>query len=749
MRALRQLLTAPKRWVPVAALAVLAVLSAGYWSAQQYARSRLQRAVEALGGTGEVRSVRMGFGRVQFRDVTVKFLDAARLELPHVEVNLGVFAPTSVRAHGGTLRVDGSLSELQAKLQARRPQATTSDETPTAKRELEVHGLTVVWRSGAAREQSLIAWGVRVVRTTSDELELSTDLLRFHGGNASTEVRGLEASVQRLGKRRLVRRIEAARARVQLGFDESVPVAREDAPRSQSQAADRLRPALGMLGAATSDGFRANVVSVDTEIRRGGEELRFGPSRLAIERRNRVVALELTPHPTQTAGNTPLLLRARLPLDAAEGDAELDVTGGPISLAALGVREGDFGLVGVLDARLDVQARVTAKLSEQRFELTSQGHLENVRLRREALAPREISGVRLGWRVDGALALTQHELLLRDAELSIGDVRAVLSGSVAQTQKRTRVALRAETPLSACSALLSAVPRGMAPQLEGIRMDGTFAVKGQLDFDTDTPSATKVKLDVDNHCRVREVPPIVSPRRFRMPWRREVKGADGLPMEVESGPGTANWTNYEDISPHLETAIVVCEDAGFFHHRGFDYSAIQNSIRMNIEAGRFLRGGSTVSMQLAKNLYLSREKNLARKLQEAVFTMLLEQELSKHELLELYLNVIEFGPGIYGIRDAARYYFDEEPRELSLGQALYLGSILPNPDALHFQADGRISAGWGRYLQKLMHIARKVRRISDEELQTGLAEEIAFRRRAAPAALATPDVIDETPPEVP
>jgi len=260
-----------------------------------------------------------------------------------------------------------------------------------------------------------------------------------------------------------------------------------------------------------------------------------------------------------------------------------------------------------------------------------------------------------------------------------------------------------------------------------------------------------VKLNVDNQCRVREAPPLISPRRFHLPWRREVKGADGLPLEIESGPGSASWTNYEDISPHMETAVVVCEDGNFFSHRGFDYSAIQNSIRMNIEAGKFLRGGSTVSMQLAKNLYLDREKNLSRKLQEAVFTLLLEQELSKHELMELYLNVIEFGPGIYGVREAAEYYFDETPRDLSLGQSLYLASILPNPDVQHFLPDGRVSPGWSRYLQKLMHVAKKIRRISDDELAAGLAEEIAFRRRNQ---LSAPTDSDEEPqdeavPELP
>jgi membrane peptidoglycan carboxypeptidase len=303
---------------------------------------------------------------------------------------------------------------------------------------------------------------------------------------------------------------------------------------------------------------------------------------------------------------------------------------------------------------------------------------------------------------------------------------------------RSAAEVSVEVPLASCSALLAAVPHGMAPLLEGVRMEGTFALKGGVTYDSEKPLQTRTSLEVNNQCRVAEAPGAISPRRFQNPWLREVKGVDGSPMSIESGPGTPDWTPYEGISPFLETAVVVCEDAGFFSHRGIDYRAIENSIRMNLEAGKFLRGGSTVTMQLAKNLYLSKEKTITRKLQEAVLTLLLEQQLSKHELMELYLNVIEFGPGIYGVRQAARYYFNEEPRALSLGQALYLGSILPAPDSQHFRPDGHVSPGWGQYLKKLMQVARKIRRISEDELAAGLSEEVVFREPSLLAREAPP-----------
>ena len=119
------------------------------------------------------------------------------------------------------------------------------------------------------------------------------------------------------------------------------------------------------------------------------------------------------------------------------------------------------------------------------------------------------------------------------------------------------------------------------------------------------------------------------------------------------------------ISKFMEVAVLTTEDGGFHRHHGFDHEAIRNSIRENLRRRKFVRGASTISMQLAKNLYLDRGKNLSRKLQEAVLTMYLEQELTKEQILELYLNVVEFGPLIYGIGPAARYYFDASAPPIS------------------------------------------------------------------------------------
>jgi membrane peptidoglycan carboxypeptidase len=147
-------------------------------------------------------------------------------------------------------------------------------------------------------------------------------------------------------------------------------------------------------------------------------------------------------------------------------------------------------------------------------------------------------------------------------------------------------------------------------------------------------------------------------------------------------------------------------------------------------------------MQLAKNLYLDRGKNLSRKLQEAVLTMYLEQALTKDQIMELYLNVVEFGPLVYGIGPAAKYYFETTASDLSLGQALYISSIMPNPKVQHFAVGGAVSPSWADVLRRLMKIAHDRKHITDEELDEGLRETVV---RGSPAPLRSERPVDPGP----
>jgi monofunctional biosynthetic peptidoglycan transglycosylase len=133
------------------------------------------------------------------------------------------------------------------------------------------------------------------------------------------------------------------------------------------------------------------------------------------------------------------------------------------------------------------------------------------------------------------------------------------------------------------------------------------------------------------------------------------------------------------ISPYLIQAVLIAEDDKFFAHEGFDWESMRKALEANIGKKRVLRGGSTITQQLAKNLFLRPDQSVTRKLREAAIAWKLENELSKKRILELYLNLIEWGNGVYGAEAAARFYFGCPAASLSLAQAIRLASILPNP----------------------------------------------------------------------
>ena len=139
------------------------------------------------------------------------------------------------------------------------------------------------------------------------------------------------------------------------------------------------------------------------------------------------------------------------------------------------------------------------------------------------------------------------------------------------------------------------------------------------------------------------------------------------------------WVPLSRISPHLRRAVVVAEDASFFIHEGFDWEGMKDAALYDLEKGALKRGGSTITQQLAKNLYLSSERSMFRKAQEALITRSLEHHLTKDRILELYLNVAEWGTGVYGAEAAARHHFRKSAYDLTEDEAAWLAAILPSP----------------------------------------------------------------------
>lgn len=632
------------------------------------------------------------------------------------------FGQGALEVHGGRVTVRGTPEQVERALAPE----TASRGGPGSRRTVDVDGLAASWTGVDRRGTSFTAWGLAFAHAAgSDRVHL--DVARLDSPGASVEARGVELALGAPATGRL-RSLHVATARAALNLD----ALGHAAPKAQAIAAGSsktgvvlaLATAAALARDAAPEGAEVTVESAVLGLAFHAERLGFGPSRVRVRREADALSLEVAPSDRSRSGATPLALRGRLPFGADAPSLELE--GGPVSLAALGVHDGELGLTHTRDATLEAHLRL--ELGGGSVRGSGNGSLANVSLDRPELSAREVRGLKLGFRTSGEAALDGSHVSLKDTELTLGDVKAAGNFELARDEEGVRVRLAGGVPLASCDAVVASIPAALLNDAAGVRLAGTFALDHSFSYDSAHPHALALTLHVENGCRVVSAPPELSPDRFRSAWTREVKGPDGLPMTIRSGPGTPEWIDYDEIPHAMEVAVLVCEDGGFYRHHGFDFRAMEKAMKDDILAGRFVRGASTISMQLAKNLYLSKEKTLSRKIEEALLTMLLEAKLSKPELMELYLNVVELGPGIYGIGEAARYYFDEDARQLSLGQALYLASILPDPTRQHFAPDGSLMPHWAEYIKKLMRIARSVDRISDEELDAGLAEELAFRK---------------------
>ena len=208
-------------------------------------------------------------------------------------------------------------------------------------------------------------------------------------------------------------------------------------------------------------------------------------------------------------------------------------------------------------------------------------------------------------------------------------------------------------------------------------MRGAIGGTATATVDLDAELGDGVHLDVDlaNGCEVVADAPAVDPRTLT--GVAEHRFPDGSRAAV--GPGVGDWVDLDRVPAYVRGAFVAAEDARFWDHDGFDLVQIGRSLEIDLREERFARGGSTISQQLIKNAFLHQRRTLARKLEEAVLTWRLEAVVPKAMILARYLNVIELGPGVFGVAAAARHWFGRAPAQLTVRQAAFLAALTPAP----------------------------------------------------------------------
>lgn len=237
-----------------------------------------------------------------------------------------------------------------------------------------------------------------------------------------------------------------------------------------------------------------------------------------------------------------------------------------------------------------------------------------------------------------------------------------------------------------------ALPKGLFNQLDSLRAQGSFGYRFLLDLDLNLPDSVQLEAGVFNdHIQ------LLSPGRLtkingEFFYTAYLKGVPVRSFFV--GESNPNYRRLSEISPILQQAVLHSEDGNFYVHKGFSEKALRKALAHDIKEGRFAKGGSTVSMQLVKNVFLDKNKNLFRKAEEAMIVWLIENKhlTSKARMFEVYLNLIEWGPRIYGAEEAAEFYFGKSCAYLEPDEAIFLASIIPAPRwyASAFHPDGTL-----------------------------------------------------------
>lgn len=249
--------------------------------------------------------------------------------------------------------------------------------------------------------------------------------------------------------------------------------------------------------------------------------------------------------------------------------------------------------------------------------------------------------------------------------------------------------LAVHMPETVSDTFFNSLPQGMFNTLRGISCTGTL--KYDLNFVLPTQQPDSLQFSSSLKRKNFTIRHFGSENYARMngPFVYEAFDKDRFVRNIEVSPANPAFTPLQSISPYLVRAVLQSEDPSFMQHNGFLEEAFRESIVKNYKEKRFARGGSTITMQLVKNVFLSRNKTVSRKVEEALIVYLIENLnlVSKERMLEVYLNVIEWGPNVYGIGEAARFYFNKHPSQLNLRESIFLAGIIPMPKYFKYQFD--------------------------------------------------------------
>lgn len=332
----------------------------------------------------------------------------------------------------------------------------------------------------------------------------------------------------------------------------------------------------------------------------------------------------------------------------------------------------------------------SAEYSGDDFKISGSWSVKNLLVNHPKIASNDI--VVPDAKIDANMLIGKNYVAL-DSSSTVFLKKAAIHPYVKYTLSPNKIyELKLHAPVQDAQEALSSFPQGLFESLDGMKVSGKISYDLSFYLDSAQPDSVKFYSGL-------------TPHNFKiLKWGKtnlqKINGdfvytpyERGKPMrDILIGPSNPNFTPLSEVSSNFKNAILTSEDPSFFTHKGFVQESIRKSFAVNFKEKKFVRGGSTISMQLVKNVFLSRQKTLARKAEEILIVWLIENNrlVSKNRMLEVYFNIIEMGQNIYGIGEATRYYFGKKPSDLNIGEGIFLANIVPRPKiALYkFRGDG-------------------------------------------------------------
>ena len=759
-----------RAWVVAALVALGLVTGLRVWGVPAAAAHVSSLIGERLGLDASIEEARLAFGTVELRGVELRGRNGGllvRVAQVDADVNLlaalfkGAGAVRAISARGVDVRADmqdagfaESIAAVRERIARRPPTPMNSDRPARGGRAYEVTGLTlrVVDRDGplvTMNEASLgkesndvrcAAAELLLGERTADYAFIGPSRLALRRSDGGWKLRALEierGNVRSVRngdeeKRPLALRLRDALSQVR-GSDAPPPEpVQTDAPDAGEEAEEPTPPALPgapvaprRLFARLSPDAEIAVSDIQIESRTSedGPVERIQDFEVAVDGGDNGWYRIVVSGETSNKGT----VSADLSLMPSEARAEGSLKLRRISLALIAPFVPEIPLYNTEASTLHAELDLAAD-SPDRMTIEGAFQINELALASERIAAEPVEDINFSVRGKGAWLPDQRRLEVESALIRMNQARALVEGELERTTEHYRVDLAAKLPPTDCNDVVGAIPKDVLGSLARFEWSGNWSALTRISLDSRDLEATDLSIKVRNLCLFEKTPNWVRVERFQEPFRHRAIEPDETVFEMVTGPGTDNWVAFEDISPFMVPAVVSHEDGGFYDHGGFAPWAIRDALVRNLREGRYVVGASTISMQLAKNLYLQREKTIARKVQEVILTWWLENALTKDQILELYLNVIEYGPSVYGLKHAAAYYFGRAPSELSPAESAYLACMLPSPKRYHvsYERSALTRSMKSRVGRLLEHMAKR-ERIGPEALAYGLAELEDFR----------------------